>query len=73
MTNKRWDYLYKASSQSKISELSEKLKLPAAIACVLVNRGIDTEEAARTFLGKSIAGVHHPFDLKDAQKAGRAH
>lgn len=69
MTNKRWDYLYKASSQSKISELSEKLKLPAAIACVLVNRGIETEEAARTFLGKSIAGVHHPFDLKDAQKA----
>ena len=69
MTNKRWDYLYKASSQSKISELSEKLKLPAAIACVLVNRGIDTEEAARIFLGKSIAGVHHPFDLKDAQKA----
>lgn len=68
-TNKRWDYLYKTSNQSKISELAEKLRLPSAIACVLVNRGIETEEAAREFLGKSIAGVHHPYALKDAQKA----
>lgn len=69
MTNIRWDYLYKSSNQNKISELSEKLALPSAIACILVNRGIDTEDAARAFLGKSISGVRHPFELKDAQKA----
>ena len=69
MTNKRWDSLYKASNQGKISELSGQLKIPPAIACVLVNRGIDSADAAKGYLGKSIAGVRHPFELKDAQKA----
>lgn len=69
MTNKRWDYITKADSRRLVNDISNKYRISPVIARILVNRGIESEEDIKSYLGKSISGVHHPFLLKDSQKA----
>ncbi len=70
MTNKRWDYYTKKSEDIQTARMLENtLAIPSVIARILVNRGINTEQKAVAYLGKGIGSVHHPFELKDAEKA----
>lgn len=69
MTAKRWDYIEKAGTEGLVHEISEKYKISPVVSRVLVNRGIESESAVKSYLGKNISGVHHPFLLKDAEKA----
>src|SRR5665647_1152589 len=49
--------------------LAQALSLPPAIARVLVNRKIVTEEAARAFLFGDIAALHNPYLMKGMDRA----
>lgn len=60
--------LSKNTDSSEVSSLAGQLKIAPVIASVLLNRNIKSSDAA-AFLNKSIKNVHHPYLLKDAQKA----
>jgi single-stranded-DNA-specific exonuclease len=49
--------------------LAQALSLPPAIARVLVNRKIVTEEAARAFLFGDISALHNPYLMKGMDRA----
>ena len=53
----------------EIEALALALDIPPAIARVLVNRKILTEEAARGFLFGGLSGVHDPYLMKGMDKA----
>ncbi len=69
MTNKRWIFLNKSADQEKSKALSSSLNVPPVISNILLNRNINTFEEASAFLFKSAKNVHHPFLLKDSEKA----
>lgn len=71
MTNKRWIFLDKSNDNSNAMQLSRTLGVPPVIASILLNRNISAPETASAFLSKSIKNVHHPFLLKDAEKAAK--
>ncbi|MBQ4161195.1 MAG: single-stranded-DNA-specific exonuclease RecJ [Clostridia bacterium] len=66
MTQKRWNFLKTAPSAQS---LADALNIPPVIASILANREITDAEAAKHFLSKGKNGIHHPFLLKDAEKA----
>jgi len=67
---KRWNIRkYNDELRRKIYELSNILNIKPLTAALLINRGIDEEEKARTFLFPKIDDLHDPFLLKDADKA----
>jgi single-stranded-DNA-specific exonuclease len=51
------------------AELASALGLPPEIARVLTNRGIETVEAARTFLYGGLEDLHDPFLMKGMEAA----
>ncbi len=53
----------------KVRELSQKLSCHSVTASVLINRGIDTIEAATDFLNTSLNNLPPPFSLKDMDVA----
>ncbi len=53
----------------KIVDLSTKLGVDAAIAELLLQRGIESFEAAKTFFRPSWSDLHDPFLMKDMDKA----
>lgn len=69
MLNKRWIFQNKDIDMQTVQKISADFGVPSIIATVLVNRGICDSESIKLYLNKSIGGVHHPFLLKDAQKA----
>jgi len=52
----------------KIVDLSTKLGVDAAIAELLLQRGIESFEAAKTFFRPSWSDLHDPFLMKDMDK-----
>lgn len=54
---------------SKIRYLAESLKVEDTIATLLLQRGIDTYEAAKQFFRPSLTDLHDPFLMKDMDKA----
>jgi len=54
---------------SKIKHLAESLKVEDAIAMLLLQRGIETYEAAKQFFRPSLNDLHDPFLMKDMDKA----
>jgi len=49
--------------------LARELGAPLAAACALVNRGVDSPEAARHYLDPEIEDLHDPFLLRDLDVA----
>ncbi len=66
MTQKRWIFL---KNPQNAQALADELHIPRVIATILANRDINTADGVKQFLSKSKSGIHHPFLLKDAEKA----
>ena len=68
---KNWTALATSGQMSKnetVHELSRALGLSLISSQLLVNRGYDTPESARDFLGKNTELLHDPFLMKDIDK-----
>ncbi|PLR93748.1 single-stranded-DNA-specific exonuclease RecJ [Bacillus sp. T33-2] len=66
-SKKRW--IVKQSDPNKTEQLANELNITPLTASLLVNRGLDTVEAARYFLFDQDREFHDPFLLKDMDKA----
>ena len=69
MNNKRWIFSDIPIDSGEIRALANTLGVPLVIASVLLSRNLTTPEAASIFLSKSIKNIHHPFLMKDSEKA----
>jgi single-stranded-DNA-specific exonuclease RecJ len=57
--------------ETVIDDISSELSISKFITRLLVARGLDTAQKAKSFLKKETAGFHDPFLLKDMDKAVR--
>jgi len=64
----RWTLKPKPSPE-KVKALADELKVAELIAMLLVQRGIESYEAARQFFRPSLDDLHDPFLMKDMDKA----
>ena len=64
----RWTLKPKPDSQ-KIEALQEALQVDAAIATLLLQRGVETYEDAKAFFRPSLDDLHDPYLMKDMDKA----
>ena len=55
--------------QQLAKELQEQCQLSPLLAQLLVQRGIDSVQAAKQYLDPQLAELHDPFELHDMQKA----
>jgi len=64
----RWT-LKPIPSEENSNKLAKELGVDPFIAALLLQRGIETYEAARNFFRPSLADLHDPFLMKDMDKA----
>jgi len=64
----RWTLQPKPSPE-KVKTLAAELNVAELIAMLLVQRGIETYEAARQFFRPSLSDLHDPYLMKDMDKA----
>ncbi len=64
----RWNLLSKPEKE-KVQQLQNELKIDEIIATLLVQRGIETYEQARSFFRPTLADLHDPYLMKDMDKA----
>ncbi len=64
----RWTLKPKPNSET-VKNLADSLKVDASIASLLVQRGIETYDAAKTFFRPSLDDLHDPYLMKDMDKA----
>lgn len=64
----RWTLQPKPSPE-KVKALAAELNVAELIAMLLVQRGIETYEAARQFFRPSLSDLHDPYLMKDMDKA----
>ncbi len=64
----RWNLKPKPEA-SKIDTLKKALQVDDIVATLLLQRGIDTYEAAKTFFRPSFDDLHNPFLMKDMDLA----
>jgi len=67
MGEKRWRL--KGYDKEKASALFKELKVHPVLCAILVQRGIETFEAAKSFFRPQLSDLHDPFLMKDMQKA----
>ena len=65
----KWNFKNSEIAPSKINEFSKRFSLSYAMSAVLLNRGIETEQQLREYIGKTLDGVHNPMLLPDMEKA----
>jgi single-stranded-DNA-specific exonuclease len=70
MTQKIWKLKAKPDEQ-KVFKLSKELGVSKAICSLLVSRGIDSFEKAKTFFRPQLSMLHDPFLMKDMDKAAK--
>ncbi len=58
-----------AADPERVTPLVQNLNIPEALASLLVQRGFDSVDAARTFLRPSLEALTDPYELKDMEKA----
>lgn len=68
MQEKIWEYRNKQLKKEDITAFAKRHKLPAAIAVILMNRGICDGDVA-AYMKKSLESVHNPFLLNDMEQA----
>ncbi len=66
--NMRWTLKPKPES-SKVEALKKELQVDDIVATLLLQRGIETYEDAKTFFRPSFKDLHNPFLMKDMDKA----
>ena len=64
---KRW--VIKKADDEKVKALHDALKIDPIICRLLVQRGIETFEQARSFFRPSLSELHDPFLMKDMDEA----
>ena len=64
----RWTVKPKPSAE-KIKELTSTLHVDEQIACLLIQRGIESYNQARQFFRPSLSDLHDPYLMKDMDKA----
>ncbi|GAA0736785.1 single-stranded-DNA-specific exonuclease RecJ [Gaetbulibacter jejuensis] len=64
----RWTLKPKPDTE-KLKQLQEALQVDGIVATLLLQRGIETYEAAKTFFRPSLKDLHNPFLMKDMDKA----
>lgn len=64
----RWTIKPKPES-TKLAILKKALQVDDTVATLLLQRGIDTYEAAKTFFRPSFNDLHNPYLMKDMDKA----
>jgi single-stranded-DNA-specific exonuclease len=62
-----WEYL--AHNSDAARKLAEALGLPPLVAQLLLHRGLEQPEAARTFLNPTLSGLSMPTLMKDMDRA----
>ncbi|MDE0504159.1 MAG: single-stranded-DNA-specific exonuclease RecJ, partial [Candidatus Poribacteria bacterium] len=67
MMKKEWRV--KSPDIEKSSALAVRLEVSPLLAQLLVNRGIETVEAAQAYLYPTLANLHDPFLMHDMEKA----
>lgn len=65
---KRW-ISNRIPEEAAVNKLAEQLSIERPLATLLIQRGIDTPEAARDFFNPDISKLHDPFLMKDMDKA----
>lgn len=68
MIEKRWIEKQRPDSEL-VNQLKDELNLPYELVYLLVQRGIDCKEAARSFFLPDLNNLHDPFLMKDMDKA----
>ena len=63
----RWNV--QSADEEKVAALANELHITPLVATLLVNRGLDTIESARSFLFVKNQTFHDPYLLKDMDKA----
>ena len=64
----RWTIKSKPE-KNKVQALQNALQVEETIATLLVQRGIETYEQAKTFFRPTLADLHNPYLMKDMDKA----
>ncbi|QEE49000.1 single-stranded-DNA-specific exonuclease RecJ [Flavobacterium alkalisoli] len=64
----RWTLKSKPDSQ-KVKHLMQVLQIDEVVASLLVQRGIETFEEAKTFFRPHLSDLHDPYLMKDMDKA----
>jgi len=64
---KRWTILQ--ANPEKVTSLQQALKIHPAICKILVQRGIETFDEAKTFFRPALTDLHDPWLMKDMEKA----
>jgi single-stranded-DNA-specific exonuclease len=64
----RWNLKSKPDTH-KVQLLAEALNVDGTIASLLVQRGVETYEQARSFFRPSLADLHDPYLMKDMDRA----
>ena len=64
----RWKLKEKADVD-KVNRISETLAIDQILASLLIQRGIDTFDKAKSFFRPSLNDLHDPFLMKDMQEA----
>lgn len=64
----RWNPKSKPNPE-KVQAIQQALQVDEIIATLLVQRGIETFEQAKTFFRPSLADLHNPYLMKDMDKA----
>ena len=63
----RW--AVKEVDEQKVNALQQELKVHPVLCKLLVQRGIETYEAAKKFFRPELSDLHDPFLMKDMDKA----
>jgi len=64
----RWT-LKPSPSSNKVITLSKELSINESLASLLVQRGVDTFQTAKTFFRPKLSDLHNPFLMQDMQIA----
>jgi single-stranded-DNA-specific exonuclease len=64
----RWNLTSKPEKQ-KVQQLQNELQVDEIIATLLVQRGVETYEQARSFFRPTLNDLHDPYLMKDMDKA----
>ena len=64
----RWNPKSKPNPE-KVHELQSALQVDEIIASLLVQRGVETFDQAKTFFRPTLSDLHNPYLMKDMDKA----
>jgi single-stranded-DNA-specific exonuclease len=67
--NSNAEWVISEVDASRVRSIQQALGLHEAVARVLVNRGVDTEDAAKRFLDPDLSDLHDPYLFRDMRAA----